>query len=418
MTFLQPRYWNAFRCIGAECEDTCCAGWIVNVDKPAWDAYQRCNDPELAPRLREFVTINPERTSDDNHARLTLTASGCAFLSNGLCSIQSKLGEESLPYVCAVYPRVTTAVDDMLFRSLDLSCPEAARIVLLDPNPIEFVHEERELPGRLPSKLTRLSTSDEGSSKPYRHFDEIHDFVVWLLQYRAYPLWKRLAILGLFCDRLQQIVEAKQPEQAPPIIEEFRNVIGLGLLEQALNNLPVRRSAHLQLVLELIVARIGSDYTAPRFLECYREFMEGLEWTAESTMDEIGDRYSSAFAQFYEPFLLGHGYMLEHWLVSYVHRTLFPLRAQEAQQEGGNHLPESIRDQCLLMTVHYAVIQTVLVGMARFHQAAFGPDHVVKVVQAAGRAFGHSLSFPPQALQFLAEKKLQSCASLAILVGT
>ena len=44
--------------------------------------------------------------------------------------------------------------------------------------------------------LSILRTSNGKSDKPYEHFREIRGFVIWLLQYRAYPLWKRLVILG------------------------------------------------------------------------------------------------------------------------------------------------------------------------------------------------------------------------------
>jgi lysine-N-methylase len=186
---LQPRSYHAFRCIGADCEYTCCVGWIVNIDKPTYEAYQRCDDPQIGPRLHELVTINTGHPSDDDYARIKLSGPACPFLSEGLCSIQKKLGEEYLSFMCSAYPRVTNVVDDVLQRSLDLSCPEAARIVLLDPNPMQF--DEDEGPPRDPrlgamSILNTMApTSNRESDNPYQYFREIRGFVIWLLQYRA-----------------------------------------------------------------------------------------------------------------------------------------------------------------------------------------------------------------------------------------
>jgi hypothetical protein len=73
---------------------------------------------------------------------IALSGGGCPFLSAGLCSIQQRLGEGFLPKMCATYPRVVNRVDDVLQRSLDLACPEASRVLLLDPQPMQF--EERE----------------------------------------------------------------------------------------------------------------------------------------------------------------------------------------------------------------------------------------------------------------------------------
>jgi len=414
---LQPRSYHAFRCIGADCEDTCCIGWIVNIDKPTYEAYQRCNDPELGPRLHELVTINSASTSDDNHARIVLSGSGCPFLSEGLCEIQKKLGEQYLSTMCSTYPRVMNVVDDVLQRSLALSCPEAARLVLLDPKPMDFDEDEGPLHDPHVGQLSKLSTLNDDARKPFRYFREIRGFVIWLLQYRAYPLWKRLAILGSFCDALHEMTEAGCHSQTPEIVEAYRDGCNRNLFDQALNDHGSQPAVQLEMIVELIVGRISSDFTPPRFLECYQDFMQGIAWTAESSMDDIGRSYALAFSQHYVQFMSRHEYMLEHYLVNYVHRTLFPLGPQEANRElSVHHVASSIRDQCLLMMVHYAIIQTVLIGLAGFHKADLAPGHVIKVIQSFTKTFEHSLSFPERMLQILADKDVKTCASFAILV--
>jgi lysine-N-methylase len=109
--------------------------------------------------------------------------------------------------------------------------------------------------------------------------------------------------------------------------------------------------------------------------------------------------------------------MFENYLVSYVHKTMFPLGPQESNRElGVHHVANSIRDQCLRMITHYAIIQTVLIGLAGFHQAEFAASHVIKVIQSFTKAFEHSLSFPGRMLQILADKGVKTCAGLATLV--
>jgi lysine-N-methylase len=68
------------------------------------------------------------------------------------------------------------------------------------------------------------------------------------------------------------------------------------------------------------------------------------------------------------------------------------------------------------MMVHYGIIQTVLIGVAGFHEAEFGGGHVIKVIQSFTKAFEHSLTFPERTLKTLAEKGVKNCAGLAILV--
>jgi len=37
---LIPDYFPEFSCLGASCEDTCCAGWKVTVDKTTFQKYR------------------------------------------------------------------------------------------------------------------------------------------------------------------------------------------------------------------------------------------------------------------------------------------------------------------------------------------------------------------------------------------
>jgi lysine-N-methylase len=364
------------------------------------------------------VVINAENSTNDNYAKITLSGPACPFLAEGLCSIQKKLGEEYLSMMCSAYPRVMNVVDDVLQRSLDLSCPEAARIVLLDPNPMQFDEEEGPPHDQRLGHLSVLRTSNGQSDKPYQYFREIRGFVIWLLQYRAYSLWKRLVILGSLCDQLQATSTAG-PGQSEilEVLEAYRDAVDRDLFGEALNTHSPQPAAQLEMVLELIVGRISSDFTAPRLLACYQKFMQAMEWTIESSMTDIGRRYATAHAQYYAPFMSQHGHILEHYLVSYVHRSLFPLGPQESSRGlSVHHIAHSISDQCLLLMVHFAIVQTLLIGMAAFHKEEFDTGHVIQVIQSFTKAFEHSVSFPSRALRVLAGKGLKSCAGMAILL--
>jgi lysine-N-methylase len=387
----------------------------VNVDRTTYEAYQSCGDPELGSSLQQLVTINIANLSDDNYARITLSGAECPFLSEGLCSIQKKLGEQYLSKMCAAYPRVMSLVDGVLYRSLHLSCPEAARITLLDPNPIQFdsgEHQENE--SRRLGNLAALDTSSaKYADKPYQYFREVRDLVIWILQNRNYGLWQRLVILGSLCDQLNE----GGHQETPQVLEGYRDAVTRGLFDESLSRLHARPAAQLGIVVELIVGRIGSDYTSPRFLECYKEFMLGVNWTAQSTMEDLGSRYAAAHSQYYAPFMAQHEYMLEHYLVNYVHGSLFPFGPQESTQNlGVPQVVNSISKQYILMAAYYAIIKTVLIGMAGVHRKEFGAEHVIKLVQSCAKTFEHSVAFPARALQILKGHGIENCVSMAMLI--
>ncbi len=137
-------YAASFQCIGPACEDSCCQGWKIPVDAAALERYHSLPGSELksqivaaiapapAPRTEGLPSAAPPdappilRMNDDNR---------CPLLTQGsLCSIHAQLGQEFLPSVCASYPRVQRQLGPIVETALALSCPEAARLVLLGPS--------------------------------------------------------------------------------------------------------------------------------------------------------------------------------------------------------------------------------------------------------------------------------------------
>jgi lysine-N-methylase len=415
---LEPKHFAEFRCLGAECEDTCCDGWAVAIDRPTYEKYQHCSDSEWRARFQRLITINTGTRTEHDYARIRLATTTCPFLSEGLCSIHKEMGEAYLSVTCASYPRVWNAVDGVLEKSLDLGCPEAVRRALLDPAPMAFVEGPA---GASDFSASRIAVIDTGSTshpgKPYGHFRAVRAFVMWLLQNRGFPLWKRLVVLGLFCDKLQEMVPGVTEPQLAELLEAYQTAVSGGLFEDALNQLQPQPAVRVETLVELIVARITSDFTNRRFLGCYKEFMDGIQWGPASTMDEICARYQDAHSRYCAPFLSGHEHMLEHYLVNYVRRNLFPFGPQESTyQLHDQSIDRSIHGEFMLMAVYYSLIEMLLGGMAGLHKEAFGEAQVIQVIYTLTRTFEHSLTFPQRVLAVLDEKGLHNPAGVATLV--
>ena len=80
------------------------------------------------------------KKSDEAWAKAVLSKEGaCGFLdANQLCQIHAKAGESLLSHTCKTYPRMSHMKDGDRYESLSLSCPEAARTILLKPNAFHF----------------------------------------------------------------------------------------------------------------------------------------------------------------------------------------------------------------------------------------------------------------------------------------
>ncbi len=406
---LEPSYYETFRCVGAVCEDTCCRGWRIPVDKETYEKYQACAHPVLGPKLHGLVNISPSRASDESYAEITIDHGACPFLAEGLCDIQSTLGEEYLSKNCAAYPRVMYSVDGVLERSLDLSCPEAARLALTNPQPMQFVERTGDWDeARLGTVGIVDTTNSKHPDKPYRYVHEVRSLMILLLQNRGYPLSQRLLVLGRLCDKL----EAEGTEEGYGTLREITHY-PLPISPRV--RMPA--TARFELIIELILARIGSDSTGRRFLDCYQCFMAGLGWTMESSMEELAELLDRAYSGPYTLFVAQYEYVLENYLVAYVFKSLFPFGSKSVNRKLAEYRFEhSASRQYQLMVVDFVVIETLLIGLAAARDSRLGIPEALKVIQSATKTFEHSLSYPGKALELLAAKGLDDGASMGMLI--
>ena len=138
MKTIKPSYFDTFRCIAGNCPDSCCKEWDVLVDEDKAALY-RALPGTLGDRLRQVLK------DEDGETYMTIENRRCPmWRDDGLCRIQAELGEEALCKTCRDFPRLTHDYGDFVEYGLELSCPEAARIILGTPEP-QFVVTE--LPG-------------------------------------------------------------------------------------------------------------------------------------------------------------------------------------------------------------------------------------------------------------------------------
>ncbi len=128
-------YFDDFRCLAGSCPDSCCQEWDVDVDETSAQRYLALPG-QLGDRLREKLKHGP-----DGSCYLEITDRRCPmWRADGLCQIQVELGHDGLCQVCQRFPRLTHDYGDFAEHGLELSCPEAARLILTAPG--RFLEEE------------------------------------------------------------------------------------------------------------------------------------------------------------------------------------------------------------------------------------------------------------------------------------
>lgn len=129
MELRKTPYYDAFRCLAGACPDSCCHLWEVQVDDDSVSAY-RALPGALGDTLRNALY----EADGETYLALTETGRCPMWREDGLCRLQAALGEAYLCHTCREFPRLRHDYGSFVELGLELSCPEAARLILEDPD--------------------------------------------------------------------------------------------------------------------------------------------------------------------------------------------------------------------------------------------------------------------------------------------
>ena len=138
MQIRHPKYYNHFQCIASNCPDSCCKEWEVLVDEASVACYRNMEGP-LGDDLRRYLY-------EDGAGEwcLRITDGRCPmWRDDGLCRIHAERGHSALCQTCRDFPRLRHDYGNFVELGLELSCPEAARIIFSEPG----IWAEEEIPG-------------------------------------------------------------------------------------------------------------------------------------------------------------------------------------------------------------------------------------------------------------------------------
>ena len=407
--WIRPAYADAFQCIGPACEDTCCSGWSVFIDKDTYAKYQTIPDGPL----RTIIDHRLEVTGSANafeFARVRLEDGGsCPFLAGDrLCSIQKAHGEEFLSRTCSQYPRAAKMVDGVEERTLLLSCPEAARLVLLNRDLVPSANQEASRTGAWSG--FRSSLADNHATSAVECFGLVRTFCVLVLQDDSYPLWQRVLLISMFAKRLETITSQGQWSLVPAMLHEHAGIVVGDRLKPALHSIPGQPLAQLGVLLTLIADRAGAARNHDRFTQCMDEFASGIRFRPGAAAAELVGNYAESFAMHYLPWLATHEFLLKNYLLNYVFAHLFPFGKSGAEQ--GRHPFREAR----LLCFQFGLLQGLLAGMARFHESSFGEVHAVKLIQSFSKTVEHNSGLLNRIELYFAQCGLNDIDGIAALL--
>ncbi|AMA63140.1 hypothetical protein ASO14_2407 [Kurthia sp. 11kri321] len=386
-TELKPSYYDQFSCIGGACEDTCCAGWRIDIDKKSYQKYKNEKNLAIKDVLKKNIQRNRQGQTDLQYGKFKLdTDEKCTMLDEeNLCTIQKTLGEKALCHTCTVYPRQNIQINQTFEKSLDTSCPEAARLILLNKEGIDFIEDEA-------IQHTSYIEHVEKTEIEYQYFWDNRIFFISALQHRKHSIETRLLVIGLYIKKIENLSIKERMKQSSYLSTHYLDL---------LNQLEEDELLATFQTYPLIQTKLA-HYFLKEFNTDSAYFKE-IATSAFNSIDLLEDII--AFSEFINTYKKDYQnnsdiqIILENYLVNLVFTKYF-----ESEAKTNIHFFS-------YLVIHFSLLRLLIIG--NINHIDMNSQSLVKIVQKFTKACSHSSIYFDEAVNILSEKEF-SIASQAI----
>lgn len=198
ITVNEPKFVAEFKCVGGQCIDHCCHGWNIIFDKASVNKYLK--SPAIEIRNIAADSIELLKKSHAQWAKAKLNEKNtCSFMDeNKLCKVHALMGASALSTTCSTYPRINQHFKSEENRTLQLSCPEAARALLTSEDAMQMI--------------SRVETANVAKTAPIvNQYDKLINLMSMHLVYASQAATQQglyaIASLLLFAEKKTQPVE-------------------------------------------------------------------------------------------------------------------------------------------------------------------------------------------------------------------
>ncbi len=389
-----PDYYGEFKCIGGRCEDSCCIGWDIDIDKNTYMDYKELKELEFENLFKDNMYINSECVNEDvDYGRINLNEEKrCPFLNQcNYCRIHSEIGEEYLSNTCSHFPRVLNKVDEEFEISLDLACPEAAEIILNKEEGIKLKKEDLTLKKYIIAG--EINSKDEDfEDYPAKNFREIRDFCVEIIQNRNLSLSKRLYVLGEFLFNLEE-KSYNSYEYAKNFIENYSVEKSAECYKRDDLNYMMQISFFENIVKSL---NIYEETDSELFRKCTEEVLKGFNIKSKEQLEEESDKYIDLFADYSRDYIDTNEYIFENYIVNFIYNNLFPYSESDSIFEG-----------YMMLLIRYSLMRFYLVG--RYSYRGYeSRDEIIRFIHIFSKAVEHDKNYIEEILDYIIENEFDN----------
>ncbi|OOM73949.1 flagellin lysine-N-methylase [Clostridium sp. BL-8] len=396
-----PEYFKEFRCIGGMCEDNCCGGWDIHIDKTTFEQYKKIQDKRTNKYVNKNVFIRDNcKNINIDYGQIKLKDNKCPFLDKDrYCSIQLKLGEEYLSSVCATFPRIINKIDDYYEMSLDISCIEAARIILLKREGIEFEEAEGTL-GKHAISVSIITDDKAIKDTNLKYIKEIRDISIKIIKNRKFELSERLYILGSFLEIIRKEL-CYDYNNVVQFINRYNIDFFGGEFKRNRMNYMLQLSFFRDMLEKLNIFEGNySDY----FKERMKEVMLGFRFNEHESLMENSDAFLKAYDICKENIFRNYSYIFENYLVNHMFKELFPFSESDI-----------LINDYIMMLIRFSYIRFYIVGQY-LYKGTISIDDIIRFIQSLTKEIEHDKTYLSDILQYVKENELDNRRFATILL--
>ncbi|NFG39806.1 FliB family protein [Clostridium botulinum] len=388
---IYPSYIEKFQCIGGKCEDNCCIGWDIDIDKETFKKYHKVKDETMKKMFQKNVHNNEYCTNEDlDYGRIKLNkVKRCPFLDDeNYCLIQGKFGEDYLSSVCTQFPRVLNKVDDHYEICLDSACPEASRIILGSKEKIEFKESEKSL-GKYTMSGVLNTRSSEFKDTPIKYFKEIRDFSIKIVQNRKLNISSRLYVLGDFLNEIEDLESGK--------IKEFINKYDIETESKYYKRERMNYALQVSFFKNVVDSLdIVNETDSDKFKNYTKELLKGYNIKDNDGVIENAEEYINAFEKYTDMYIENNSYIFENYMVNFIYNNLFPFSESDFMFEG-----------YIMLLFRYSLMRFYLVGKY-IHNGKDSVEDMIEFIQVFIKAVEHDKNYRSEILEYIKENNFDN----------
>ncbi len=329
-TLMTPKFYQGFQCIGPECENDCCSQWNISIDRATYHNLSRSSDIKVkqiidnqtVPAINNLIDSTPMQQSTSFKNFVLNDKGQCPMLeSDGLCYLHKNHGEPSLPMICRIYPRDDKLIDGVVYNSLSISCPEAARKILLDPSAMKIKEKTLKKSTKMPDFVIKANLKDATLQERFKQL-----LYQCVLGSQTDSLEQRLFKMAVVFDVVNMRI--KNAGSVSDIILQLEQSLADGSIEQLYQEMPVMENVQHR-VLQLLLFEQRFVRTNKVFLQYKKAAVDKLSqsdaYDEQSGKLDMAGFHHKLCDKGYQQLIETHGHAFLNLLLHWIYSRLFDL---------------------------------------------------------------------------------------------